>query len=192
MQDLPNLFLIGPMGAGKSTIGRLLAAELARDFVDSDHAIQNRCGADIPWIFDVEGEAGFRQREVQMIDELTRRSPIVLATGGGAVLREENRRVLRERGTVIYLVTTVEQQLKRTAKDRNRPLLQCENREQVLYDMYAKRDPLYRSTADISVRTDRRSPRAVVNEILRRVQRLNDPLQMDGVATEVKAKNTAN
>ena len=192
MQDLPNLFLIGPMGAGKSTIGRLLAAELARDFVDSDHAIQNRCGADIPWIFDVEGEVGFRQREVQMIDELTRRSPIVLATGGGAVLREENRRVLRERGTVIYLMTTVEQQLKRTAKDRNRPLLQCENREQVLYDMYAKRDPLYRSTADVSVRTDRRSPRAVVNEILRRVQRLNDPLQMDGAVVEEKAKNTVN
>lgn len=192
MQDLPNLFLIGPMGAGKSTIGRLLAAELARDFVDSDHAIQNRCGADIPWIFDVEGEVGFRQREVQMIDELTRRSPIVLATGGGAVLREENRRMLRERGTVIYLMTTVEQQLKRTAKDRNRPLLQCENREQVLYDMYAKRDPLYRSTADVSVRTDRRSPRAVVNEILRRVQRLNDPLQMDGAAAEEKAKNTVN
>ncbi|NOG31529.1 shikimate kinase AroK [Halomonas sp. TBZ9] len=192
MQDLPNLFLIGPMGAGKSTIGRLLAAELARDFVDSDHAIQNRCGADIPWIFDVEGEVGFRQREVQMIDELTRRSPIVLATGGGAVLREENRRVLRERGTVIYLMTTVEQQLKRTAKDRNRPLLQCENREQVLYDMYAKRDPLYRSTADVSVRTDRRSPRAVVNEILRRVQRLNDPLQMDGAVAEEKAKNTVN
>ncbi|MGM0614149.1 MAG: shikimate kinase AroK [Pseudomonadota bacterium] len=192
MQDLPNLFLIGPMGAGKSTIGRLLAAELARDFLDSDHAIQNRCGADIPWIFDVEGEVGFRQREVQMIDELTRRSPIVLATGGGAVLREENRRVLRERGTVIYLMTTVEQQLKRTAKDRNRPLLQCENREQVLYDMYAKRDPLYRSTADVSVRTDRRSPRAVVNEILRRAQRLNDPLQMDGAAAEEKAKNAVN
>lgn len=187
MQDLPNLFLIGPMGAGKSTIGRQMAAELSRDFVDSDHAIQSRCGADIPWIFDVEGEAGFRQREVQMIDELTRLNPIVLATGGGAVLREENRSVLRERGTVIYLMTTVEQQLKRTAKDRNRPLLQCENREQVLYDMYAKRDPLYRLTADISVRTDRRSPRAVVNEILRRVQRLNDPLHKDGAGLEEKA-----
>jgi len=188
MQDLPNLFLIGPMGAGKSTIGRLLAAELARDFVDSDHAIQDRCGADIPWIFDVEGESGFRQREVQMINELTRRTPIVLATGGGAVLREENRRVLRDRGTVIYLMTTVEQQLRRTSRDRNRPLLQCENREQVLYDMFAKRDPLYRSTADVSVRTDRRSPRAVVNEILRRVQRLVDPLQPD----ESALKNTAN
>lgn len=187
MQDLPNLFLIGPMGAGKSTIGRLLAAELSREFVDSDHAIQDRCGADIPWIFDVEGEVGFRQREMQMIDELTKRDNVVVATGGGAVLREENRRALRERGTVIYLMTTVEQQLRRTAKDRNRPLLQCANREQVLYDMFAKRDPLYRATADITVRTDRRSPRAVVNEILRRVHRLVDPLQAAGAARKTGA-----
>lgn len=177
MQDLPNLFLIGPMGAGKSTIGRLLAAELSRMFYDSDHAIQDRCGADIPWIFDVEGEPGFRLREIQMIDELTRLPGVVVATGGGAVLREDNRRVLRERGTVIYLMTTVDQQLKRTAKDRNRPLLQCANREQVLNDMFAARDPLYRATSDITVRTDRRSPRAVVNEILRRVHRLTDPLE---------------
>jgi shikimate kinase len=101
----------------------------------------------------------------------------VVATGGGAVLREENRRALRDRGTVVYLMTTVEQQLKRTAKDRNRPLLQCANREQVLNDMFAARDPLYRATSDITVRTDRRSPRAVVNEILRRVHRLIDPLE---------------
>lgn len=177
MQDLPNLFLIGPMGAGKSTIGRLLAVELSRQFHDSDHAIQDRCGADIPWIFDVEGEAGFRQREAQMIDELTQLKGIVVATGGGAVLKEENRRALRERGTVIYLLTTVDQQLKRTAKDRNRPLLRSANREQVLNDMFATRDPLYRATSDITVRTDRRSPRAVVNEILRRVHRLIDPLE---------------
>ncbi|WP_346795640.1 shikimate kinase AroK [Halomonas sp. Bachu 37] len=177
MQDLPNLFLIGPMGAGKSTIGRLLASELSREFFDSDHAIQDRCGADIPWIFDVEGEQGFRQREMLMIDELTQLPGVVVATGGGAVLREENRRALRERGAVIYLFTTVEQQLRRTAKDRNRPLLQCDNREQVLNDMFALRDPLYRATADVTVRTDRRSPRAVVNEIQRRVRRLVDPLQ---------------
>ncbi|WP_111412922.1 shikimate kinase AroK [Billgrantia lactosivorans] len=177
MQDLPNLILVGPMGAGKSTIGRLLAAELSRDFLDSDHEIQARCGADIPWIFDVEGEAGFRLREVQMIEELTALEGVVLATGGGAVLREENRRRLRERGTVVYLYTTVEQQLKRVAKDRNRPLLQRPDREQVLREMFELRDPLYRATADIVVRTDRRSPRAVVNEIVRRVQRLVDPLQ---------------
>ena len=103
---------------------------------------------------------------------------VVVATGGGAVLREENRRALRERGAVVYLLTTVDQQLKRTAKDRNRPLLQCDNREQVLNDMFATRDPLYRATSDITVRTDRRSPRAVVNEILRRVHRMVDPLEI--------------
>ncbi|PCF96964.1 shikimate kinase AroK [Vreelandella nigrificans] len=191
MQDLPNLFLIGPMGAGKSTIGRLLAAELSRPFYDSDHAIQDRCGADIPWIFDVEGEPGFRQREIQMIDELTQLPEVVVATGGGAVLREENRRALRERGTVVYLMTTVEQQLKRTAKDRNRPLLQCANREQVLNDMFAARDPLYRATSDITVRTDRRSPRAVVNEILRRVYRLVDPLEAAGVLNKLQNKKVS-
>ncbi|MDZ7854424.1 MAG: shikimate kinase AroK [Halomonas sp.] len=177
MQELPNLILIGPMGAGKSTIGRLLAAELSRAFYDSDHQIQARCGADIPWIFDVEGETGFRDRETQMIRELTRHEGVVIATGGGAVLREENRRVLRESGTVIYLLTTVEQQLRRTAKDRNRPLLQRGDREQLLREMFALRDPLYRATADVVVRTDRRGPRAVVNEIVRRVTRLVDPLQ---------------
>ncbi|MCE8020816.1 shikimate kinase AroK [Halomonas sp. MCCC 1A11036] len=177
MQDLPNLILIGPMGAGKSTIGRLLAAELSRQFLDSDHEIQARCGADIPWIFDVEGEAGFRQREEQMITALTELDDVVIATGGGAVLRESNRRRLRERGTVIYLFTTVEQQLKRVAKDRNRPLLQRPDRELVLREMFDLRDPLYRATADVVVRTDRRSPRAVVNEIVRRVQRIIDPFQ---------------
>ncbi|PRY72110.1 shikimate kinase AroK [Halomonas ventosae] len=177
MQALPNLILIGPMGAGKSTIGRLLAAELSREFYDSDHEIQARCGADIPWIFDVEGEAGFRDRETQMIRELARHEGVVIATGGGAVLREENRRLLRESGTVIYLLTTVEQQLRRTAKDRNRPLLQRGDREQLLREMFALRDPLYRATADVVVRTDRRGPRAVVNEIVRRVTRLVDPLQ---------------
>jgi shikimate kinase len=177
MQDLPNLILIGPMGAGKSTIGRLLAAELSRDFHDSDHEIQARCGADIPWIFDVEGEAGFRDREAQMIDELSRLEGVVIATGGGAVLRKANRCTLSARGTVIYLFTTVEQQLRRTAKDRNRPLLQRPDREAVLREMFALRDPLYRATADIIVRTDRRGPRSVVNDIVRRVTRLVDPLQ---------------
>ncbi len=177
MQDLPNLILIGPMGAGKSTIGRLLAAELSRDFRDSDHEIQSRCGADIPWIFDVEGEAGFRDREAQMLDELTRLKGVVIATGGGAVLRQANRCLLSERGTVIYLLTTVEQQLRRTAKDRNRPLLQRPDREAVLREMFALRDPLYRATADIIVRTDRRGPRSVVSDIVRRVTRLVDPLQ---------------
>ncbi|MBZ9559420.1 MULTISPECIES: shikimate kinase AroK [Modicisalibacter] len=177
MQGFPNLYLVGPMGAGKSTIGRLLAAELQRDFFDSDHEIQARCGADIPWIFDIEGEAGFREREVQMIDELTGLSEIVLATGGGAVMNETNRRALRERGTVIYLYTTVDQQLKRTAKDRNRPLLRNKDPRAVLTGLFELRDPLYRATADLVVKTDRRGPRSVVNEVLRRIERLVDPLQ---------------
>lgn len=177
MQGFPNIFLVGPMGAGKSTIGRLLAAELQRDFLDSDHAIQARCGADIPWIFDIEGEAGFREREVAMIDELTQLPGVVLATGGGAVMNEANRRALRERGTVVYLYTTVEQQLRRTAKDRNRPLLRNKDPEAVLRGLFELRDPLYRATADLLVRTDRRGPRSVVNDILKRVERLVDPLQ---------------
>ena len=172
-----SIVFVGLMGAGKTAIGRKVAGALGLPFLDSDHEIQARCGADIPWIFDVEGEAGFRDRETQMIDELTRLEGVVIATGGGAVLREENRRALRERGTVIYLFTTVEQQLKRTAKDRNRPLLQRGDREEVLREMFALRDPLYRATADVIVRTDRRGPRAVVNEIVRRVTRLVDPLQ---------------
>ncbi|GAB2780181.1 shikimate kinase AroK [Halomonas shantousis] len=178
MQGLPNLFLIGPMGAGKSTIGRLLAAELQREFLDSDHEIEARCGANIPWIFDVEGEEGFRCRESAILQELSQREGIVLSSGGGAILREENRQVMRERGTVIYLATTIEQQLKRTARDQNRPLLRNVDREKILREMFAKRDPLYRATADLIVRTDRRSPRAVVGEIIRRVKRLTDPLHI--------------
>ncbi|WP_110657038.1 shikimate kinase AroK [Salinicola halimionae] len=176
MRSLPNLFLVGPMGAGKSTIGRLLAAELQREFLDSDHQIEGRCGANIPWIFDVEGEQGFRDRETAMIDEISQRSEIVMATGGGAIMREVNRQLLRERGTVIYLATTVDQQIRRTSRDRNRPLLQTTNPEQVLRDLFAIRDPLYRATADIVVRTDRRGPRSVVGDILRRVSRLAEPL----------------
>lgn len=172
-----NLILVGPMGAGKTTIGRLLAAELSRDFFDTDHEIQKRCGADIPWIFDVEGEEGFRQRETQMIRELSARHGAVIATGGGAVLREENRQLLREAGTVIYLCITVEQQLKRTARDRNRPLLQRVDREQVLREMYRQRDPLYRATADIIVRSERRGPRSVARNIVRQVKNLTAPLE---------------
>lgn len=178
MQGLPTIILVGPMGAGKSTIGRLLAAELQREFFDSDHEIEARCGANIAWIFEVEGEAGFRDRETAMLRELASLDAVVLATGGGAVMREDNRQALRERGTVVYLATSVEQQIRRTARDRNRPLLRQGNPEQVLRDLFAKRDPLYRATADLVVRTDRRGPRAVVNEIIRRTKRLSDPLDL--------------
>lgn len=158
------------MGAGKSTIGRLLSAELKLEFIDSDKVIEERCGANIPWIFDMEGEAGFREREEQAIDELTRLSGIVLATGGGVVMREANRRHLASRGIVVYLCTSVEQQLARTAKDRNRPLLQTEDPERILRELFARRDPLYREIADIIIYTDKRNPRWVVQELKTKIK----------------------
>ncbi len=155
------------MGAGKSTIGRLLAKELHLPFKDSDKEIEQRTGASIPLIFDVEGEQGFRDREQAAIADLCRLEGVVLATGGGAVLREENRRALRSGGRVVYLCTSVEQQLERTARDRNRPLLQAADPRRILCELMAVRDPLYRAVADIIIETDNRPPRAVVNEILR-------------------------
>ncbi|UAW98719.1 shikimate kinase AroK [Halopseudomonas nanhaiensis] len=165
-----NVFLIGPMGAGKSTIGRLLARELKYPFKDSDREIEARTGADIPWIFDVEGEEGFRQREEAMIAELTAENGIVLATGGGVVMRPANRKALAEGGLVVYLRTSVEQQLQRTAKDRQRPLLQNADPEKVLRELMAKRDPLYREIADLIIDTDQRGPKVVVNAIISRLQ----------------------
>ena len=165
-----SVFLVGPMGAGKSTIGRLLSQELKFEFHDSDKVIEERCGADIPWIFDREGEQGFRDRETSVIDELTQLSGIVLSTGGGAVIRPENRRYLGARGTVIYLCTSVEQQLARTARDRNRPLLQTANPEAVLRKLFTERDPLYREIADIIIETDQRNPRWVIQELKRQLK----------------------
>lgn len=164
-----NLILVGPMGAGKSTIGRLLAKELHLPFKDSDKEIEVRTGADIPWIFDVEGEAGFREREQAVLADLCREDGLVLATGGGAVLRAENRAALHAGGRVIYLHTSVEQQLERTARDRNRPLLRTANPGQVLRELLATRDPLYREIADVVIETDQRPPRMVVQEILSRL-----------------------
>ncbi|GGK64469.1 shikimate kinase AroK [Amphritea balenae] len=161
-----NIFLVGPMGAGKSTIGRLLSQELKLNFVDSDKVIEERAGADIPWIFDVEGEDGFRNREANMIDLLSAEDGQVLATGGGAVLRPENRSNLQGRGTVVYLKASVEQQLERTARDKNRPLLQTPDPKAVLTELMELRHPLYVQVADIVVETDRRNPKAVVADII--------------------------
>lgn len=162
----PNLTLVGPMGAGKSTIGRLLARELGLVFKDSDRIIEERTGASIPLIFEVEGEQGFREREQQAITDLMQERGLVLATGGGAILRAANRDLLKAGSRVIYLHTSVDHQLERTARDRNRPLLQTDNPRQVLQDLFATRDPLYRSIADIVIETDIRPPRMVVQEIL--------------------------
>lgn len=167
MKDPNKVFLIGPMGAGKSTIGRLLSEELSLPFKDSDKVIEERSGADIPWIFDVEGEEGFRVREARVIDELTQYPQLVMATGGGVVMREENRLHLNSRGTVIYLETSVDQQYQRTKRDRNRPLIQQENPRQRLADLTELRDPLYRETADYIVSTNQGNPRSVIREITR-------------------------
>ena len=161
------------MGAGKSTIGRLLAKELRLPFKDSDKEIEQRTGADIPWIFDVEGEQGFRERERAVIAELSMQDGLVLATGGGAVMRPENRLALHAGGRVVYLHTSVEQQIDRTSRDRNRPLLRTANPAQVLRDLMAMRDPLYREVADIIIETDERPPRMVVQEILARLEALS-------------------
>ncbi len=164
-----SFFLVGPMGAGKSTIGRQLARALNLVFVDSDREIENRTGVDIPLIFELEGESGFRKREQEMIEELTAKPDIVLATGGGAVLNPINRQNLASRGRVIYLHTSVEQQLQRTAHDRNRPLLQTENPELKLRQLMEIRDPLYREIADCIIETDGCRVRDVVQKIVRQV-----------------------
>ncbi|MCU0836896.1 MAG: shikimate kinase AroK [Chromatiaceae bacterium] len=167
---LHNIFLVGPMGAGKSTIGRQLAESLGLEFQDSDHEIQRRTGVDIPTIFEFEGEAGFRQRERQVIDELTQQDGIVLATGGGAVLRADNRQDLTARGVVIYLYCSPEQQYTRTARDRNRPLLDTPDPLARLRELMAERDPLYRQVADMVVSTEKRGTASVVKEIRRRLE----------------------
>ncbi|WP_459865571.1 shikimate kinase AroK [Endothiovibrio diazotrophicus] len=165
-----NLILVGPMGAGKSTIGRQLGEELGMEFVDSDKEIERRTGVDIPLIFELEGEAGFRKRESAMIHELAGTAGTVLATGGGAVLDPENRTVLAARGTVIYLHASIDQLVKRTARDRNRPLLQGGDPRRKLEEIMAVREPLYREVADIAIDTSGRSVRAVVKELLERLE----------------------
>lgn len=161
-----TVVLVGPMGAGKSAIGRALANELGTDFHDSDTLIEERSGATIAWIFDVEGEQGFRDRETAMLRELAGVRAAVVATGGGAVVRDENRRLIAAMGDVVYLETSVQQQLARTRRDRKRPLLNTADRESVLRSLFELRDPLYREVADLVIRTDGRGTRSVVREIL--------------------------
>ncbi|MBD3618554.1 MAG: shikimate kinase AroK [Gammaproteobacteria bacterium] len=165
-----NIILVGPMGAGKSTVGRRLANLLGREFVDSDKEIEQRTGVDIPTIFEFEQEAGFRDREAAVIEELTGREGIVLATGGGAVLRPENRRHMKARGFVIYLRTSVDEQLRRTAHDRNRPLLQTPDPRARLETLLRERDPLYTEIADLVVDTDRGQARSLAQRIVKRLR----------------------
>lgn len=168
-----NVFLIGPMGSGKTAVGRQLARLLDLQFYDSDAEIERVTGVDIPYIFEKEGEAGFRQREREVIDSLTQLSGIVLATGGGAVLLSENRQHLSDRGAVVYLKTSVEQQLERTKQSRQRPLLRTADPEARLRDLYTVRAPLYESIAAIIVDTDHRRVPAVASEIVRQLNEMS-------------------
>jgi shikimate kinase len=164
-QILDNIFLVGMMGAGKTTIGKLLAKKLHKSFFDSDQEIENRTGVKIPVIFEIEGEAKFRSRETMMLEELVAKHHIVLATGGGIVLSEKNRELLSRHGTVIYLNATAEDLWQRIHHDKNRPLLHVANPQEKLQQLFHERDAIYRSVANIIVNTDNQNLQNLVNEL---------------------------
>ena len=166
MHGSQNIFLIGPMGSGKTAVGRQLARLLGLPFIDSDHEIEQQTGADIPLIFEREGEAGFRRREREAIARLTARTGVVLATGGGAVLDADNRRLLHERGWVVYLETSVAQQAERAGRSRQRPMLNTDDPHQRLAELMALREPLYREIADFTATTTRKRVGAVAEQVI--------------------------
>lgn len=170
MKSKENIYFVGPMGAGKTTIGRAFSSLLNKDFYDTDQEIEKRSGARIPWIFDVEGESGFRDRESAVIQDLTELHGVVLATGGGAVLRPENRHCLSSRGLVVYLKASIDDLLIRTGRDNRRPLLQVPDRRKVLGDIMALREPLYEAVADIIVVTGRHSVKEVVTQVQQQIE----------------------
>lgn len=161
-----NIFLIGPMGAGKSSVGRYLASQLDMDFYDTDEEIEKRTGVDIGWIFDVEGEMGFRKREESVVSDLANLSNIILATGGGTILSPESRTILHNNGVVVYLEVSLRYQQSRTINDSRRPLLRVENRQEVLEKLQGEREFLYQEIADFRVLTDKRNVRTVADEII--------------------------
>ena len=170
MRGAPNIILVGPMGSGKTAVGRSVARHLNRPFYDSDTEIVRRTGVDIPYIFEKEGEAGFREREREAIEALAALRGIVLATGGGAILLPANRRLLAQRGCVVYLETSVEQQAERVKQGRHRPLLSNVDPATRLEELMAVRDPLYREIADITIATDGRRVKAVADDIVRMIR----------------------
>lgn len=170
MPAVSRIYLVGPMGAGKTTIGKLLADELHLEFVDVDREIESRSGVDIPWIFDREGEAGFRIRETAALKELSQLDGVLISTGGGAVISAENRQIMMSTGTVIYLHTSVDEQVRRTSRDRKRPLLQNDDPRRVLSELMAIREPLYREIADVILDTDSRSPKLVAQDLIEQLR----------------------
>ncbi len=167
--DQRNIILIGPMGSGKSTIGNIMAKRLNREFQDSDHYIEDRTGVDIARIFDIEGEAGFRERESNALRDLLSHNNRVIATGGGSVLREENQQLLKQKGYIVFLDTSVNQQMMRLRRDKKRPLLQTENPRQRLEALFAERRPIYLDLADLAVKTDKRVARRLAADIINRL-----------------------
>ena len=161
-----NIILIGPMGSGKSTIGTIMAKRLHREFQDSDHYIEDRTGVDIARIFDVEGEQGFRDRESNALNELLSVNNRVVATGGGSVLREENQVLLKQKGYIVFLDTSVNQQMQRLRRDKKRPLLQTENPRERLESLLTERRPIYLELADLAVKTDKRMARRLAADII--------------------------
>ncbi|MDH5648428.1 MAG: shikimate kinase AroK [Gammaproteobacteria bacterium] len=173
MNSPENIYLIGPMGVGKSTIGRQLASQFKKEFIDLDHELEKRTGVSISIIFEIEGEPGFRKRESELLDELTQKNNIVLATGGGAILSEANRKILRTRGFVVYLRASIDTLVERTRNDRKRPLLQNGDKRQTIEDLLAVRGPIYTDEADLIVDTDNRAPATVAKEIINKVEALD-------------------
>ncbi|MGP1923408.1 MAG: shikimate kinase AroK [Arsenophonus sp. NEOnobi-MAG3] len=174
MAEKRNIFLVGPMGAGKSTIGRQIAQQLRMEFFDSDQEIERRTGADVSWVFDLEGEQGFREREEKIINKLTEKQGIVLATGGGSVKSKETRNRLSARGVVVYLETRIEKQMARTQRDKKRPLLQLDHQpaRKVLEKLAHERNPFYEEIADITIHTNDKSAKVVSNLIIRLIENI--------------------
>ena len=165
-----NIFIVGPMGSGKSTVGKIISDELFLDFFDTDDEIEIRTGASIDWIFDLEGESGFRKRESEMLDEMVKRNSIVLSTGGGIVLESSNRALLSSRGTVFYLSTPISVQVERTAKDKDRPLLKNGDPEKILSKLHDEREEFYKSVSDHIIETEDKSSQEVASEIIKLVK----------------------
>lgn len=179
-----NIYLVGLMGAGKTSVGRFLAKRLGKTFYDCDHEIERRTGVKIPVIFEIEGETGFRARETAVLGELARLSDIVLATGGGAVVSAENRRVLACHGTVVYLRASPSDLWQRTRHDRNRPLLQTADPHAKFEQLFAERDPLYREIAAVIVDTGSQSVRSLAHRLEQRLQeQIQSPIGQDTVVT---------
>ena len=165
-----NIFIVGPMGSGKTTVGKIVASELFLEFHDTDATIEKKTGVTIDWIFDIEGEKGFRKRETLILKDLVSSNSIVLATGGGIVIEAENRELLASRGTVFYLHTPLETQISRTAKDKDRPLLKDQDPEKVLTELQESRQSFYEEVADHIINTENKSGTDVANEMVKLVK----------------------